>query len=353
VISTGSIDGRANYIIFFTLMGFFLLKGRKYNKVIISASLFTLYIMLYTLLEGAENIKAYMASSIIWPIMLFITYNIRFTDKDIDLIAYIGAITCNISAYLYITLTNMDMSYISDQNLAIAGYNSIYYILLLLPFVFLIKNKFHVFVLMLLPTYSFVTSEKATCILATIIVICYYSSTIKQLKISQKIIIMIGSVIFACILFYFFNLTNMLLSIQEDIASGGNGRMDIISLILDKYFNQSSIIEQFLGHGTSDIGAHNDFIEILYKYGLVGFGLYIYIWYNLLKSVKLLDSNPKRKAAYVISLIIFAFTCMASRMIGTQMQMIILSIFWGVILQHKYVKYAKVSARNLVDLLHS
>ena len=239
LISTGSIEGRANYIIFFTLIGFILLKRRKFNKTITSASIFTLYMMIFPLVEGVDNIITYMASYIIWPVVFYITYNMNYKNKDIELIGYLGAVTCNITAYLYITLTNMDVYSMLDENNAVAGYNSIYNILLAFPFIFLIKNKLHVLVLILLPLSSFVISTKSTCILSAIIILCYYLyTTFNSLKTSKKILLMIGSIALVFFFFQFFNLSDTILSLQEDVDSGGNGRTYIASQLLEKYFNQ-------------------------------------------------------------------------------------------------------------------
>lgn len=346
IVSTGSIEGRANYIIFFTLIGFILLKGRKLNKAITSALIFTLYMMIFPFVEGVGNVITYMASYIIWPVVFYITYNMDYKVKDIELIAYLGAITCNVTAYLYITLTNMDIYSMLDENNAVAGYNSIYNILLSFPFIFLIKNKLHVLVLTLLPLTSFVISTKSTCILSAIVVLCYYLyASFKNLKASKKMMLLVAGGVLLFFFVRFFNLSDTILSLQEDVDSGGNGRTDIASRVIDKFFYQSSLFEILVGHGSNSIvktlriGAHNDFLETLYNYGLVGIGFFIYFWYNLIRNIKLLKPNSENKRAYIISLIIFFCCCMASKLLGTQIQMLLLAMFWGVTLKQIDIKY--------------
>lgn len=346
LVSTGNVEGRASYIIFLTIIGLFLLKGRKLNKTIASALIFTLYMMIFPLAEGVDNVISYMASYIIWPVVFYITYNMKYKDKDIELIGYLGAVTCNITAYLYITLTNMDIYSLLDENNAIAGYNSIYNILLSFPFIFLIKNKFHVLVLILLPLSSFIVSAKTTCILSAIIVLCYYFYTsFKHLKKTKKTALITGGIALVFFLLNFFNLSDTAFSLQEDIDSGGNGRTDIAYQVLDHYFNQSSYVEMLFGHGSNSIanalriGAHNDFLETLYNYGLVGMGFFLYFWCNLIKNIKLLRFNSENKKAYIISLIIFFCCCMASKLLGTQIQMLLLAMFWGVTLKQIDLKH--------------
>lgn len=352
--SNGSVEGRANYIIILTFIGFILLKGHKINKAITSASIFTLYMIIFPLVEGVDNIITYMASYIIWPVMFYITYNMNYREKDINLIGYLGALTCNITAYIYITMTNMDIYSMLDENNAVAGFNSIYNILLLFPFIFLIQNKLHVLMLTLLPLSSFVISTKSTCILSAIMVLCYYLyTTFKNLKMSKKVVFIIIGIALLFLFFQFFNFSDTILSLQEDVDSGGNGRTDIASRVLDKFFNESSFFEILVGHGSDaiakalKIGAHNDFLETLYNYGLVGIGIFFYFWYNLIKNIKLLRCNSEVKRAYIISLIVFFCCCMASKLLGTQIQMILLAIFWGITLKKNDIKYENSINRSI------
>lgn len=352
--SKGSVEGRANYIIILTIIGFILLKGHKINKAIISASIFTLYMIIFPLVEGVDNIITYMASYIIWPVMFYITYNMNYKEKDINLIGYLGALTCNITAYIYITMTNMDIYSMLDENNAVAGFNSIYNILLLFPFIFLIQNKLHVLMLILLPLSSFVISTKSTCILSAIMVLCYYLyTTFKNLKMSKKVVFIIIGIALLFLFFQFFNFSDTILSLQEDLDSGGNGRTDIASRVLDKFFNESSFFEILVGHGSDaiakalKIGAHNDFLETLYNYGLIGIGIFLYFWYNLIKNIKLFSCNSEVKRAYIISLIVFFCCCMASKLLGTQIQMILLAIFWGITLKKNDIKYENSINRSI------
>lgn len=339
LISTGKTEGRASYIILFTFIGLILMKGRKINRTIASAVIFTLYMMIYPLWEG-DDIIVSMASYIIWPVVFYITYNMNYKNRDITVIGYLGAFTCNTAAYLYITLTNMGVYSLMDQNNAIAGYNSIYYVLLAFPFVFLVKNKIHVLLLTILPFLSFIVSTKTTCILSSVVILCYYFyATIRDMGLSRKLFLIVGTIMSLISSFYFFDFSEVISSLQEDVGSGGNGRSDIAIQVLDRFFNQSSFFEVLLGHGVGavgkvlNIGAHNDFLETLYNYGLFGIGFFLLFGYNLVRNIKLFRYNLENKKAYIISLVVFLFCCMASKLLGTQIQMILLAMFWGVVLK--------------------
>ena len=72
--------------------------------------------------------------------------------------------------------------------------------------------------------------------------------------------------------------------IEDD---GGSGRNDIYELLLDQ-FQKGSIENLFFGHGyfsvvkDFEIGAHNDFLEILYDYGIFALLLIICLLYRLI-----------------------------------------------------------------------
>ena len=74
-------------------------------------------------------------------------------------------------------------------------------------------------------------------------------------------------------------------------ADGGSGRAYIWSAIIDAYF-ENSILWQIFGSGYygvinlmrgAVVGAHNDYLEALYNYGIVGFGSIIAMFVLLLK----------------------------------------------------------------------
>ena len=346
LVSTGNVEGRASYIILFTIIGFFLLREQRISTTIACAFIFTLYMMINPLLEGIGNIIQYMASYIIWPVIFYITYNLSYKEKDIKLIGYLGSITCNITAILYITLTNMNIYSLIGTNNAVAGSNSIYYVLLLCPFIFLVKNKSHVLLLTLLPITSFFVSSKSTCIISSVIILTYYIyTTFTGIRLSKKFFLLVGGFIFVYFISLFFNFSDTFLDLQRDINSGGNGRSDIALQVLYNFWNHSSLSEMLLGHGTNavaktiNIGAHNDFLETLYNYGLIGIGLFFLFWYNLIKNVRYLANGSEEKKAYIISLIVFFVCCMVSKLLGTQIQMLLLAIFWGIILKQNDTKY--------------
>ena len=64
LVSTGNVEGRASYIILFTIIGFFLLREQRISTTIACAFIFTLYMMINPLLEGIGNIMHQLAKTI-------------------------------------------------------------------------------------------------------------------------------------------------------------------------------------------------------------------------------------------------------------------------------------------------
>lgn len=336
----GILSSRSIPLIILTIIGLLLTKPKKLNRVEIAGSLFTLYMVLVAIIGGAYNLFIYIATLVIWIFALYSSRSIPFKMIDLRLIGYIGAVMCNIMAYLYITLAKMDVYNSFSYQAAAAGYNSIYYILLLLPFIFLIQNKLHILLFVALPLYSFVLSEKTTCILAGVAVLGYFFYySIRKASIRNKILLtlfVMGGV------FYYFSTTGFedtLLGIKNDVDSGGDGRTIIAALVLNNYFTDSSVISMIFGHGVNavsnrfQIGAHNDFLETLFCFGLVGFVLYVVFLIELVKYIKRCKYNPDLKKAFIISLIVFLFASLASKLLGTQIQMFPSAIFWGLAIQ--------------------
>ena len=70
------------------------------------------------------------------------------------------------------------------------------------------------------------------------------------------------------------NVTNRFEAMNED---EGNGRLDIYSDVFVQYLD-SDLFSQLFGHGYNMVSvvlkgpsAHNDFLEVLYDYGIIGF----------------------------------------------------------------------------------
>lgn len=336
LMNTGTMGSRSLPLIALTVIGFFLAKKTTLNKVDKAAVLFVLYMTVVAFVGGTENLFIYVSCLLIWVFVLYSGNRLKISRQDLTAIGYIGGVLCSLTSFYYITLSKMDVYSLFSHDSAVAGYNSIYYILIALPFIFLIPNKLYVALFSILPIIAFWYSSKSTCLITTgISLVYYFYSSLKTLsptkKISFSVLVLGGISCYALV----YGWGDFFSDIIEDIDSGGNGRSDIALQVISLFFNDCSVLEMIFGNGVNavtrqiHIGAHNDFIETLYCFGFIGLILYLNFIYQLFSQIKMVKQDVIIRKAYVISLIVFLCASFASKLLGTQMLMILPALFWG------------------------
>lgn len=182
----------------------------------------------------------------------------------------------------------------------------VYFSLGLLPLVLIYVEKKQRIIPMILLTVALVLTGKRAGILALIVmaIIMYLGSENKDnIKGSiQKILILIaiGVLLYfvAGYLDEYFNLGffERLNRMNED---GGSGRIDRWEIVINS-LKDSSVSSLLIGHGWGSViellegHAHNDFLEILYEFGLFAEVLYISFYISLFKYLKLMSKYKYR-----------------------------------------------------------
>ena len=169
--------------------------------------------------------------------------------------------------------------------------NSIYYIIMFLPFVLDVKKSTLKAVLVLLITFCVLISLKRTAFFALVFslsgyFIVEYSSRMKKKK--KRLYLLLGSLLVAGLMMYLYNYLVEVLNLDIMVrmnnlkSDWGSGR-NIIYEDVWAAIKSTSFMERFFGYGYNGVfltnaassSAHNDFLEVLYDYGLFGFALYI------------------------------------------------------------------------------
>ena len=250
-----------------------------------------------------------------------------------------------------------------NGNATLAAINYIYYLVILLPLLILLPNKLIKNLLILLIGAITIISVKRTAIaiflvsVLTYVYFTYFKNS--QLLWYKKIVIsvlILGSTI---AIFNYLNnsvdgfIVKRFANIEED---RGSGRFDVYenviklqtklpfeNWILGKGHNAVIKENNILAHPVS---AHNDFLEVLYDYGIFALIIYILIHFFLLKRVYLFYKNKDVFfISYLVSYIIFFFMSMFSHLILYNSYFIYLAIYWGSIegiLQQKHVANSNV-----------
>lgn len=166
----------------------------------------------------------------------------------------------------------------------------------------------------------------------------------KKLEAFLKTLFKIAIVIGVFFIAYFYledKLGLTLLDRMETVTTdGGSGRDDIYTGVWQA-IKESHLLDILFGHGLNGIqvvfgrksGAHDDFLEIMYNYGVFALMLLIYLYIKMVTTcIKMTKSGyPGAKAtgaAIVISLLMSLF----SNYFVTFTQITVTATFWGIVL---------------------
>ena len=127
----------------------------------------------------------------------------------------------------------------------------------------------------------------------------------------------------------------------EDARDGDitNGREDIY-LVTIEMIKQSSLVHIILGNGHNgvrrdsplEISAHNEFLEIIYDYGVITLLIYLGLWVYVLREWYFhYRNNTIFFLPYTMSVSIFAVMAMVSQLVLYCSYFLYLVMFWGIV----------------------
>jgi hypothetical protein len=247
----------------------------------------------------------------------------------------------------------------SIDNKELSQWNSSYAILVALPIGLLINNKAVKSILIFLSIIVVFSSLKRGGIVAMSLSLVFYfcvSLLHKKNKSFFKIIfqfiglpvLVIGFLLLLTYLNNYFDVYDRFRNMRQD---RGSGRLDIYMKVLFN-FNNFSINELLLGRGlngvskTLGISAHNDYLEVLFDYGLFGFCALLLIFFKLISwNYKTIIGKFKYANVLTYSVCAFMVLTMISHVVIYSLFFIFVLI-WGALLaiffidQKKVVKYS-------------
>lgn len=226
-----------------------------------------------------------------------------------------------------------------------------YYALFLLPFVFLLENELIKWALVLLVFSTVLLSVKRTGFIAFVLcLVVYFYYNIKyynngNISRKKKIQLMTITLLVAIILYIFFNyyvsshsigIIDRLGSISED---GGSGRTDVWIYTWNMIKN-SNFFSLIFGHGFNAVyqfselhlSAHNDFLEVIYDYGIVGFCIYLIFIKRLFYYFKIIKKEKRHLIpSYAVSLVLFICMSLFAHLVIYPTHFLFLCLFWGIV----------------------
>lgn len=248
---------------------------------------------LYRLIRG-ESLSSTFASLVPFVLAFFsyVSARILFSKRFDFTYVYAGLAII----YFLLIIQNLSVESVIISSLDSGGQRigGAYIPLFLLPCMLLHKKKaFHVISFVAIFILLLISGRRGGFVALIIAAFLYLLLTVKANKKNFLFIVALGIAItfiylnYGDVLFDSFTMRRFADNDGSDITSGRNViYANVIDLILN-----SNIIQLFCGHGmgavalytSSHMTAHNDYLEILFDYGLIGFIFYIYFQIQIIK----------------------------------------------------------------------
>lgn len=259
-------------------------------------------------------------NSLTWLTIFLIPFFLRISSKTIRCIGYFSAASSILFGFIYcVYITRIPFT----NELRALAVNSIYYLLLLVPFVLSVDKKWIKWPTLICSFFIIVISGKATTLIAFILGILVYLYL--SFKGKKRIVFISVTILFLIVAFAFFRDKILSLEVAGKISSmnetGLVNRIPIYQSIFEKY-ESLQFFNKLFGAGYNGVynaigsSAHNDFLEVLFDYGLFGLLLYILMIFGFIRNAfVLIKRNSDYSAAFVAALAIFIVCSLTSELI--------------------------------------
>ena len=288
-----------------------LLKKEKINKLV----LFLLVYIISNLIIGLFNIKYLSLSNIYnwlmgpyfaYPIICFYySYGkgVSNLDKKICLLFFYI-----ILMYTLYGLVLYKLGILKNNMVA-----NVYYPLSYFPLVLMWSNNKMIPISLLAIAIAFSSKRVGILCFFGMLFLYFFVKAYFEKNIKKFIINFIECFIFLFIVIYLFNYIsnefgfNIMDRFSTLKSDGGSGRDVIYITIINALINSDSFSLLF-GHGYGSLSklliehnsAHNDFLEIIYNYGIMIFLLFVYFYYFLIKITEKMFINKYQRATYFL-----------------------------------------------------
>ncbi len=312
-----------NYIslLYYAVVVYGILKRRvfKIRAVFVWSMIYCVVAMSFAFSHGSvmsNKSQLYNFLMIPYFFLVFVSFYLfsaenRKTEKII-LLAYIVCLFINaLTTILYLGFGNLR-----------AMANDVYFSLCLMPFALLfIKNKFFKTAIVVLQFFvSFLANKRAGFIALCIGLVVYYlveannSPKNKLSRVFGRIILIAASIFLLYRISYYIDSTfdyGLYDRLDRLIDDGGSGRSAMYTAIWNSFWS-SNWFQILFGHGMNTAGdvvgagrAHNDFLEVMYNYGIIAFfcmaGFYLSMIFH---AVRMIRHRSHYAPAFAFSIVI-------------------------------------------------
>lgn len=304
----------------------FILVLKKVKTVFSNAAI--IFMFLYALLSLLNSLFSVDSAVLSIYSYIMIPYAL-----SILVIFYVNGSKINVENNIILTVTFYIISTIfiffmlrsGNYSTEIGSVSDSYYVIGLLPVVLVYSRKCPLLPIFVTGFVIIISGKRAGLLAFAFMIIAYYLVEVLRTRKYKSLGISFVSLIAVIVLIYilfiiinqYFNssLLSRFLRIWEDGGSGRNERWrDILT-----GFHDSSILKMIFGHGVEsvvrDFGgyAHNDFLELLYNYGIFPVLCYIFFYIALIfEFFKMLKKRYEYSAQFLMTIIFSLMMAMFS-----------------------------------------
>lgn len=339
------IEPYAFFMVAITFVSLFILFIRgvtnKSKLFIWMAVFFVLSAFTSTALSGiypAARLPFRFVDMFYWVAVMILSYYSVLRLNTPKLHIAIVVLTLPFLSYSFFVMRDAGMGYSGTLLL-----NPVYFISYLMPVVLLLRSRILKVGGLLLIFVVVVLSYKRMAILAyltSILVYFYYlSRSDSNSKIWKTLTVFMGTIMFVGVLAFSFRYLTGMFGLDwggrmsDLVEGGGSGRFDIWARILTAFAEQPGRWLLGYGYRAADPlgGGHNDYIEVLYDFGLIGLILYL-MFIGKLVSIffEMKRLNYKHFVAFAVSLVWLAWGTMFSQLVILPYWFLSLAFFWGI-----------------------
>lgn len=340
------ISFQISSILLFLIASIYILTNRYFKSDSISRCLFLLLIGVYLIsLFWGEVTNAFPSRmhyfTVITPLVLFVfsynSYQVEGNAKHFNF--YIALVFIGLAVY-YNNHVGLNILEVFDER-----NSGSYTLLFMLPFFLCFpKMAYRITAIIVVFIAILISLKRGGIISMTAGVFVYflvYNFASQKKKI--KIFLVLFSVFFLVALFFLYDYLEQASGgviserFQNISVDEGSGRKDIFSNVWGLISN-SSLGELLWGHGWNAVrmkiglSAHNDFLEILFDFGLFVFIAYLLLYWRILKKcINLIRVQSFYAAPFAASAMLFLFNSLVSHIVIYPQYMMLLCLFWGLV----------------------
>ena len=314
---------------FYVLISHFRMKGGAIHRICLLWWMIMVVVVFFNPSGFFDNLKLFL-----WPLI--------FEMACLSMLCFSGRLYSIKNVFWVIFSWGTFLFLTSEGRFHFVWANAVFTPLLTAPVLMLgINRKYQLLVLIVMTLLVLVSMKRSSML---IIAASWLVYGLPLLKIRNKIVsgILFGG-LFLLGLVIFDKMNNALGGkieerINREETDTGRNRLAIWGVTW-MMIEQSSIKEYIVGHGhfgvrrdsILEISAHNDFLEVIYDYGVIAFILYIGLWYYVLNRWWYLrKTDSPMFFPYSISVVIFVFMSLVSHLILYTAYFNFLVMFWGI-----------------------